>query len=92
MRAASSRSPVSEVNAHPFQFGKLMWMHNGTLVIHLFPLFCNLIYKGEVAKFSAIRRKLVMRLHAKSFDYIAGTTDTEHAGALFVGMELFIVG
>ena len=26
-----------------------------------------------------------MHLHPKAFRYIAGTTDTEHAGALFVG-------
>jgi len=31
LRAASEHSPVTETNCHPFQFGRLLWMHNGSV-------------------------------------------------------------
>lgn len=32
VRAASPGSPVTELNCHPFQSGRLLWMHNGRVV------------------------------------------------------------
>ena len=31
VRAASPGSPVTELNCHPFQYGNLLWMHNGRI-------------------------------------------------------------
>jgi glutamine amidotransferase len=31
VRAASRSSLVNEINCHPFQFGKYLWMHNGSI-------------------------------------------------------------
>lgn len=31
VRAASPGSPVTELNCHPFQYGKFLWMHNGRI-------------------------------------------------------------
>jgi len=37
LRAASENSPVTETNCHPFLFGKILWMHNGSV-----PRWCSL--------------------------------------------------
>lgn len=86
VRAASPGSSISEVNTHPFQFGSLMWMHNGNLLQMQRSKLIS--HTGGIAKFSGIRRKLLSQLHAKSANVIAGTTDSEHAGALFVGVQV----
>ncbi|CAF1038306.1 unnamed protein product [Adineta ricciae] len=41
------------------------------------------MHNGVVANFSQIKVKLLSRLSAKAYDNIFGTTDTEHAAALF---------
>lgn len=67
VRAASPGTPVSELNCHPFQFGRFLWMHN-----------------GKIAEFKKIRRSLREHLHDEFYDYIQGTTDSEHLFALFL--------
>jgi glutamine amidotransferase len=58
---------VIESNCHPFQYDKLLMMHNGTI-------------RG----FHQIRRKLRSRLSDETYDWISGTTDSEHFFALFL--------
>jgi len=67
VRAASPGSLIVENNCHPFQYGKLLFMHN-----------------GAIANFDKVKKKLIAELSDETFRYIQGTTDTEHAGALFV--------
>jgi predicted glutamine amidotransferase len=67
VRAASPGMAVTEANAHPFNHGRFMWMHN-----------------GMVADFHRIKRKLRHGLRDEFYDMIEGTTDSEHAFALFL--------
>jgi glutamine amidotransferase len=67
IRAASPGLAVQETNSHPFQHGRYLFMHNGTV-------------KG----FRAIRRRLQQSLPDWAWESIQGTTDSEHAFALFL--------
>jgi ergothioneine biosynthesis protein EgtC len=67
LRAASQSMLVSEVNCHPFQYGRFLWMHNGT-----------------VAEFPKIKRQLRQSLSDDTYNCIQGTTDSEHAFAVFL--------
>jgi predicted glutamine amidotransferase len=67
VRAASPGLAVQETNSHPFQHGRFLFMHNGTV-------------KG----FRAIRRRLQQSLPDWAWESILGTTDSEHAFALFL--------
>lgn len=67
VRAASPGLAVQETNSHPFQHGRFLFMHNGTV-------------KG----FRAIRRPLQQSLPDWAWESIQGTTDSEHAFALFL--------
>jgi len=67
VRAASPGLAVQETNSHPFQHGRFLFMHNGTV-------------KG----FRAIRRRLQQSLPDWAWESIQGTTDSEHAFALFL--------
>ncbi len=67
VRAASPGLRVSEVNCHPFQYGRYLWMHN-----------------GNVGAFRRLRRQLRASLRDEYYDMIEGTTDSEHAFAVFL--------
>lgn len=67
VRAASPGLAVQETNSHPFQHGRYLFMHNGTI-------------KG----FRAIRRRLQQALPDWAWESIQGTTDSEHAFAMFL--------
>lgn len=67
VRAASPGLAIQETNSHPFQHGRYLFMHNGTL-------------KG----FRSIRRRLQQSLPDWVWESIQGTTDSEHAFALFL--------
>ena len=67
VRAASPGMRVSEVNCHPFQYGRLLWMHN-----------------GGIRDFWRIKRRLRASLPDQLYNMIEGTTDSEHAFAVFL--------
>ena len=67
VRAASPGSPITELNCHPFQMGRFLWMHN-----------------GRICGFSRIKRRLHGRISDEFYNQIYGTTDSEHAFALFL--------
>ncbi len=67
VRAASPGSLVTEVNCHPFQYGRFLWMHN-----------------GRIPRFSRIKRRLRESLKDEFYNFVQGTTDSEHAFALFL--------
>ncbi len=67
VRAASPGMLVSEVNVHPFNYDRFMWMHN-----------------GAVANFNRVARSLRESLKDEFYSMISGTTDSEHAFALFL--------
>lgn len=67
VRAASPGLFVSEMNCHPFQYERFLWMHN-----------------GGIADFGAIKRRLRESLRDEIYDVIQGTTDSEHAFAVFL--------
>lgn len=69
IRAASPGTDVSEANCHPFQYGRLLWMHNGT-----------------VEGFDLIKRRLRRSLPDDVYGSIRGTTDSEHAFAVFLNL------
>lgn len=69
VRAASPGMRVSEVNCHPFQFGRFLWMHNGT-----------------IEGFDLIKRRLRHSLPDEIYQSIGGTTDSEHAFAVFLNL------
>jgi glutamine amidotransferase len=64
---ASSGSVVSQVNSHPFVFGRHVFMHNGV-----------------ISDFSAIRRDLTNLLSFDAYCNVLGSTDSEHAAALYI--------
>jgi glutamine amidotransferase len=64
---ASSGSVVTQVNSHPFVFGRYIFMHNGV-----------------ISNFSAIRRDLTDLLSFDAYCNILGSTDSEHAAALYM--------
>ena len=65
VRAATEGLPVTELNCHPFQRGKLLWMHN-----------------GSICDFAKIKRHLRRSLSENSYNWLEGSTDSEHAFAL----------
>lgn len=68
VRAASPGSTISESNCHPYGFGRFSFMHN-----------------GQIAHFSDIKLPLLSMLSPRVRKHvIRGTTDSEHAFALFV--------
>ncbi|KAJ1669833.1 glutamine amidotransferase subunit, partial [Spiromyces aspiralis] len=67
VRATTGDTATSEANCHPWQFGNLMWMHNGLI--------------GE---FPRIKRQLQASLKDEIFLSIQGSTDSEHAFAVFL--------
>ena len=69
VRAASPGMRVGEDNCHPFQCGRYLWMHNGT-----------------IEGFWQIRRRLRASLPDHLYNNIEGTTDSEHAFALFLNL------
>lgn len=69
IRAASPGMKVSELNCHPFQHGRYLWMHNGT-----------------IEGFWQIRRRLRESLPDQLYNTIEGTTDSEHAFAVFLNL------
>lgn len=72
---AATAGTVSELNCHPFQYGRLLWMHNGI-----------------VADFASVRRRLRESLSDVAYDIIQGTTDSEHAFALFLDRLMPVIG
>lgn len=69
VRAASPGMQVAEANCHPFQFGRYLWMHNGT-----------------VEGFNQIKRRVQQSLPDHLYHAIQGTTDSEHAFAVFLNL------
>lgn len=69
VRAASPGMLVSEINCHPFRFGRLLWMHNGT-----------------IEGFNLIKRILRRSLPDYLYQSVEGTTDSEHAFAVFLNL------
>jgi glutamine amidotransferase len=69
VRAASPGMRVCETNCHPFQYGRYLWMHNGT-----------------VEGFWQIKRRLRESLPDRLYNTIEGTTDSEHAFAVFLNL------
>ncbi|PVZ99543.1 hypothetical protein BB558_004469 [Smittium angustum] len=67
VRATTGDTATSESNCHPWQFGNLMWMHN-----------------GDISGFLKIKRKLTSNLTEDAYAFIQGTTDAEHAFAVFI--------
>lgn len=64
---ASSGSVVTQVNSHPFVFGRHVFMHNGV-----------------ISDFSAIRRDMSDLMSFDAYCNIFGSTDSEHAAALYM--------
>ena len=64
---ATSGSVVTQVNSHPFVFGRHVFMHNGV-----------------ISTFSMIRRDMADLLSYDAFCNVLGSTDSEHAAALYV--------
>lgn len=69
VRAASPGMRVCEMNCHPFQSGRYLWMHNGT-----------------IDGFWQIKRRLRESLPDRLYNTIEGTTDSEHAFAVFLNL------
>ncbi|KAJ2477696.1 glutamine amidotransferase subunit [Coemansia sp. RSA 2320] len=67
VRATTGETATAESNCHPWQYGNLMWMHN-----------------GDIAGFEKIKRRLQNSLSEEIYLSIQGTTDSEHAFALFL--------
>jgi glutamine amidotransferase len=65
---ATSGSGVVPINNHPFIFGIHSLMHNG------------LISSFE----GIVKREIIKLISNKAYDYIHGTTDSEHFAALFM--------
>lgn len=73
VRDATAGSPVSQLNCHPFNWQRLVFMHNGAL-----------------EEFERMRRPLTARLSDRAYHWLTGSTDTEHAFALFLDRLGFV--
>ncbi len=71
VRAATYGLSVSELNCHPFEYDRFLWMHN-----------------GAVANFANLKRRLRASLSDEAYNFIEGTTDSEHIFALFLDQIL----
>lgn len=69
VRAATPGLLVNELNCHPFQHDKFLWMHN-----------------GRVSGFRRMKRLIRRQICDEYYDNINGTTDSEHAFALFLSL------
>ncbi|KAJ1817491.1 glutamine amidotransferase subunit [Coemansia sp. RSA 2599] len=69
VRATTGGTATSESNCHPWQYGNLMWMHN-----------------GNIGGFDRIKRKMQNFLREEIYLSVQGTTDSEHAFAVFLNM------
>lgn len=67
VRAASRGTAVTELNCHPFQYDRFLWMHN-----------------GGIAGFPRVKRRLAASLSDEVYNAIEGTSDSEHAFAMFL--------
>lgn len=67
VRAATGNLLVSEVNCHPFRYGKFLWMHNGL-----------------IGPYKKIKRRMREFLSDELYDMVKGTSDSEHAFAVFL--------
>ena len=66
---ATSGSVVTQVNSHPFVFGRHVFMHN-----------------GAISDFSRIRRDMTDLLSYDAYCNVLGSTDSEHAAALYISI------
>jgi len=71
---ASTAGGLTKQNAHPFNYGQLLWMHNGgvsnkSVLMHDLVERCN--------------SKSTHTTKTKAADLVIGSTDTEIAGAVF---------
>lgn len=64
---ATSGSVVTQVNSHPFVFGRHVFMHN-----------------GAISNFTNIRRDMTDLLSYDAYANTLGSTDSEHAAALYM--------
>lgn len=64
---ATSGSVVTQVNSHPFVFGRHIFMHNGV-----------------ISNFLDIRRDMTDLMSFDTYCNILGSTDSEHAAALYM--------
>lgn len=64
---AGSGGAVTQVNTHPFLFGRHLFMHNGV-----------------ISKFGPMKRQLIDLLSDETYARISGSTDSEHAAALYM--------
>lgn len=64
---AATHGRVSMSNCHPFQFKRLLFMHN-----------------GGIGGFTQIKRYIRRRLSDPIYDWVQGSTDSEHLFALFL--------
>lgn len=64
---ASSGTTVTQINSHPFVFGRHVFMHN-----------------GAISDFSTIRRDMTDLMSFDAYCNVFGTTDSEHAAALYM--------
>lgn len=64
---ATSGSVVTQVNSHPFVFGRHVFMHN-----------------GAISSFTDIRRDLTDMFSYDAYCNVLGSTDSEHAAALYI--------
>ena len=64
---ATSGSVVTQVNSHPFVFGRHVFMHN-----------------GAISNFTNIRRDMTDLLSYDAYVNVLGSTDSEHAAALYI--------
>jgi glutamine amidotransferase len=64
---ATSGSVVTQVNSHPFVFGRHVFMHNGV-----------------ISNFSNIRRDMTDLFSFDAYCNVLGSTDSEHAAALYM--------
>ncbi|CAF9916559.1 MAG: hypothetical protein HETSPECPRED_002949 [Heterodermia speciosa] len=64
---ATSGSVVTQVNSHPFVFGRHVFMHN-----------------GAISNFSDIRRDMTDLFSFDAYCNVLGSTDSEHAAALYI--------
>ncbi|KAL8873536.1 MAG: hypothetical protein Q9174_001018 [Haloplaca sp. 1 TL-2023] len=64
---ATSGSVVTQVNSHPFVFGRHVFMHN-----------------GAISNFNDVRRDMTDLLSYDAYCNVLGSTDSEHAAALYI--------
>lgn len=81
---ATSGSVVTQVNSHPFVFGRHVFVSTLSFCNATTLTYQNQMHNGAISNFTTVRRDISHLLAYDAFSNVLGSTDSEHAAALYI--------